>query len=218
MIMIDQSKHLDLQIATEVDKATFDAVLQRTELMRAMRRGEYDGDVGNFDPASIDDQFAKLAMETAEVRPIHDHAKLGPIKINAVYISLRPVELTDRQTGEIVGRTRSTIVDDKGVVWATNSPIAERVTSALCGGILGLKRFDPPLPIYAKVSSTANGGQCLVLNIDRDDIQRTAERLRCRAGAVSNSQDHVPVAERANDTDRQTQLDPALSGGGRTLE
>lgn len=195
------------------EQSIIDAVMRQTILDR-MSGTAGNLSVDNFDPDNIDDQFAKLAMETSDHKVLFDHAKLGPFVINAVYLCLRQAEVTDKKTGEIRSCNRTMIVDDQGTVWGTNSDIAERVTKAILGGVLGKRRFDPPLAIRVAAPSNGDGGNYLSLTIGRDEINRVRDAIKRRTDGVQNPKNIIRDAGRPVDPDRHTQPDGVAPRGG----
>ena len=174
----------DSRSLTENLRSLIDIVTERSAELRRLRSGDMSAELSNFDPLNIDDQMARLAVETTEPNKIHDHAKIGKLTINAVYLSLRNAEIVDEKTGAVMCHRRSTIVDDKGQVWTTNSPVAARVTETLAGGLIGATRWEPPLPINAEFVPTGGGQGYLKLTINRGDLERVCSKFSATKGSA----------------------------------
>lgn len=197
------------------NSAMLDDVLRQT-IISKMSGAAGNLSIDNFDPANIDDQFAKLAMETTDHKVLFDHAKIGPFVVNAVYLCLRQAEVTDRESGEVRKANRTMIVDDKGDVWGTNSEVAERVTKAILGGILGKQRFEPPLPIRVAAPANGSGGFYLNLSIARADIERVRDARKRREAGVQSPQGVLRDAQRPDDPSAGGSAHDPVSGRGDT--
>lgn len=133
-----------------------------------MRRGASEDFVGNFDPASDDDCISLMAVELGRTININDEC---PVTLNVVHVHVRTFESVDRQSGEIEGKLRTTLLLDNGALYSTNAPAVARVALSLLSSSKGRKRFEPPLALSFDKVKTQNGQSCIVCSADIDAIK-----------------------------------------------
>lgn len=165
---------------TEGGLATRNEVLANGELRRPRRSGRElsiaklhglnDGiSCHNLDNTKPEDVKAAVLSVCGTSEKLWN---VAPVQVKARYIICRPAEQFNKDSGEIESRIRSTIIDNAGKVYTTNSGPVSDVCLLLLGTPAGVKAFDPPLPMAFSKEGTLSGGSILKCVVEPKEIDR----------------------------------------------
>lgn len=141
---------------------------QTDAAIQSLLRAAESVTASNCNPDNPEDYNALLMMQMCKPIRINDAIQT---QVNMVYCSVGQWEMTDPNSGEIMGKLRSVMIGDDGKAYSTNSMAVAKLLLNILRSKNGKSRFNPPLPIRFQKDRTLSGNDAIVPIIDFNAIK-----------------------------------------------